>query len=817
MIEEFLEQADAGIPPDTQQQLQSDLVEAAAVLPDAAMRLLPGFKKRCGASEAAVQAVFRAWLRTPDPGSFAQSWALAAEMMKSGVGESGPSTLCVWFGNTLRAGDSDVSPWFRRIATAYLTELVDTHFEDYAYSGWSSVAWQVMYALGPDTRAEWYRLLGDRAAERGDKRSAARRYELAERFGGDSTKEKRPQPKPSGTLPANQTPSGPKSPADRPTSPRKPLVGSDTTRRPPPPAPSRPPASSLPKLTGYVDVNRQVVLAASDVMHGRSAAARLADASEQLPDRPLRVAVTFITALSRLRENNLPKARAELRRVLSTPAEFDADRDMIANAHLILGFLDKDSRLLVVGTQALMDRYQDRWVTRSMVDPKAIWFAMAEAAAEESAASVPADEHPGGPAESGAELSAFHRGIAHASLAKAAQAALHARIEEADALLASVRKLLDNARGDQAADLRESAARIGEITARMDHSSPQPQFTRLAVAALQVDGVTHPWTPQAMRLWDEHGADDNDPITVHHQAIAEHARAYQLELDGKNAAFAHWERALHHWARLYGDPGFWRSMREHLDTVMADATPDEVVRAIEEVRAELPERLLEPHVTRIRALWRDHPPRAREHVRLIRMSPLPAAANARARSKVTHDIEVPMRRLAREGHHGPALDMAAAWLNIDPDNVQIGETAIDVGIEHVEARQSAQDSMYPSRLLLERISKMVAPIVAGLGLTYLRVGQPAGTSPTGVSETDRAAFAAKLARHEFWLGTCLLFIAYDQLMKSAHVSGGREAAEHLQRAIRLGLPEMPPYDSAHELASKAEMLGQVRRHGFGYQ
>ncbi|NKX86961.1 hypothetical protein [Nocardia coubleae] len=802
MIETFLGRPGTPITPELRQRLHDDLVEAASTLPDATIRLLPTVEKRCGLTDDTVQLIFRAWLRRPDAGAFAETWSIAAGLMKAVTGVSQPSSLCVWFGDAVRAEDPDVSPEFRAIATAHLTELVDAQFEKYAFSGGSSVEWQVMYALGPGTRAEWYRRFGDRAAARGDKAGARRRYALAERFGGDSAA----QPSRSPTRPGYTT--GPSRRADhqppRATSARLgfEMGSAPVTVSPPrkePPTPARPPtpepaASSTPSRQTPVDVSRKLLLAASDVMHGRSGAPRLADSPPQSVEQPLRMAVLFVTALSRLREGDQAAAEAELREIIREPAELPADEDMHANAHLVLGLLLQDSRLLAAGVRQLRDRHGDRWASVSMVDQEAISTMRARAAAREAAAADTPEA---------SDLDPAQLRHARANLAEATRSALISRAEEANASLARVRRIIGVARGGQAAELTRIADRIGDIAAGSDPSSPPPS-ARLALTALRQDGVIRPWTQPAMRLWEKY--DPGDLVSVHHRAIAEHAKAYYLELEGDHTAFLHWDAALRHWATLYDSAEFWESMRGHLGEVMSDVTPPELERAIDRVRADLPEQLLEPHATRIRTLWQKQPARARAHMRTIRTAPFPETVKSATRSRGGYEAEVAVRRLAKAGSEGQALDLVAAWLRVDPDSVQLAEAALDIGIDHMQARQNISAQMYPARLLLDRITEMTAPINDTLGLTRSRTTATTTQQwSAAVSAADRSAYAAKLARHEFWFGTCLMFIAFDQRHQMSALRLCGEAAGHFRWAIGLGLPDLPPYDSVRELLATASI------------
>ncbi|MRH92991.1 hypothetical protein GFY24_37185 [Nocardia sp. SYP-A9097] len=158
--------------------VQQRLVDAARIAPDIALRLLCDVADRCGVDTDAGRQALAVWTRDPVAAEFARTW-FAVECLIEDNAELG-----VWLANSVRAGSDEVSGEFRRLAREHLTGLVDKHFERYEFTRGSAPVWQVLYALGPASRSDWFSRLGDLAAERGEKREAARRYELANRFGG---------------------------------------------------------------------------------------------------------------------------------------------------------------------------------------------------------------------------------------------------------------------------------------------------------------------------------------------------------------------------------------------------------------------------------------------------------------------------------------------------------------------------------------------------------------------------------------------------------------------------------------------------------
>ncbi|WP_460695731.1 hypothetical protein [Nocardia thraciensis] len=762
-IHRFLDGADDFELGRNQGALQSGVVEAATIFPDAALTELMALAARRAVDEHTTREVLREWVRRPEEGSFPATWAAAAGLM-----EAGPNSLCVWLTQAVREGDTDVSPQFRRLARNHLTALVDSTFERYEFSGPKSPVWQMLYALGPGSRADWFCLLGDLAARRGDYPEASRRYELADRFGGSQAKQRLTRLR---DMKAYDL-----------------LLRDELT------------AERL-KGSGTPGPYRHLLTATAALVHGKSPVASLRQAAQGPADPSVEQAVAFLTAVEHLRAGDSRTARAKLRTVLDAP---DGHTDLAANARLVLGALDGDDELVLAGVRILFERHGQRWFTRSMIDST-----IGVTAAHGDLALLPqliaarsTDEE----LVSGRELDAVCLAAARRILANAARAALSAQRDEARALVVRANQLLDRRTGAAAEQLRGKAARIDEIAARLDSTdAPGRPLDRLAFAALRSDGVRHPFTPRALRLWEQHDSDpDSDPRSLHHLAIAQHAHAYQLELDGDEAAFPQWARALGSWARLYGDSRFWDLMRTHMSTVMTDTS--EVASAIDRVRADLPASLLELHVSRVLQLRTTRLPWATAHMRLIRTAPFPPAEISRARARLARDAGNHVRRLARGGHFDRALDEVAGWMQVDADNIPLAELALDVGIDaHSDARRREENWGVRSREVLERVATLVEPMRAALGITADQVARKrvrAADQPEG----DPAAFASKLARHEFWLGVTLLEGAVDRASRYGNASSVpaaigtqfRSAAYHLDQAVTLGLPAIAPYDQGRE-------------------
>jgi hypothetical protein len=713
------------------------------------------------------------WLSQPDESSFAAEWSAAAPVLLS------DPDLCSWFTHVIRSKSPVVSEAFRGLASRHLAGLVDAHFEEYWSLGASSVGWQVLYALGPATRADWLCVLGDLAANRGDDAQAARRYELADRFGCSHA---------SGRLKQLVELSAYRS-----------LLRGDVA------------GAARPGRLGGSREYRDLLRAAVALIRGEPAGDQVAQLSRTEPSNGIYPAAMFVTALVKLRDGNRPAAREKLSALLAAPVRSATDHDLAANARVLLGLLDQDDKAVAAGAGALLDRHQERWPARLMADPQAVLTAVSR---DNPALLLKlVDATPDGPGRSGlgVELVASCVRAAREALVNAARMALLGRVKEAEELLARARYLLDRLTGPDAEQLADRAVRIGEIAARIA-STPldERRLSRLGYAALRVDGVVFPWTPQAEQVWETALARaQTDSRILHHLAIAHHARAYQLELDGDAMAFAHWQKGLGYWDRLHADNAFWDSTRRHLAGVMPDADPAEIARAVEEARGGLPASLLDPHQTLVVRLKTTQAERAKAHMNLILGAPFPGAV-ARSRRALTRAAGNKVRGLARQGRFDLALDEAESWLGIDAGNIHVAEQALGVGTGAAEAAREAGGDDWAQRALpvLDRVQTLVDPLRSYLGVIADGSPSPARKpSPADCSAEDRAEFIAKLARHEFWQGLCGLaaLSSRDGEIPNRELRNQvKVAVKHLILAINLKLPPIAPYSQATELLAIAQ-------------
>jgi tetratricopeptide (TPR) repeat protein len=140
------------------------------------------------------------------------------------------------------------------------------------------------------------------------------------------------------------------------------------------------------------------------------------------------------------------------------------------------------------------------------------------------------------------------------------------------------------------------------------------------------EGLTaspRPYTPDAITTFTAAlERNEDDPDLLHHLAIAHHARAWDLELQGSPQAFAAWEEALTYWRLLQTCPAFWQRLR-HKGLALDPGFDPGVVDA---ARQHLSMHLLEIHLDFIRHYYdQGRVQQAEHHIRLVRRAPLPPA------------------------------------------------------------------------------------------------------------------------------------------------------------------------------------------------
>jgi tetratricopeptide (TPR) repeat protein len=132
-----------------------------------------------------------------------------------------------------------------------------------------------------------------------------------------------------------------------------------------------------------------------------------------------------------------------------------------------------------------------------------------------------------------------------------------------------------------------------------------------------------PYTPEAIATFTAAlERNEDDPDLLHHLAIAHHARAWDLELQGSPQAFAAWEEALTYWRLLQTCPAFWQRLRRKGTGIDPGFDPG----VVDAARQHLSLHLLEIHLDFIRHYYdQGRVQQAEHHIRLVRRAPLPPA------------------------------------------------------------------------------------------------------------------------------------------------------------------------------------------------
>ena len=163
----------------------------------------------------------------------------------------------------------------------------------------------------------------------------------------------------------------------------------------------------------------------------------------------------------------------------------------------------------------------------------------------------------------------------------------------------------DRLRGYRRA-LRAVARRLGRLLRPLD----APDLR--AMGALQGDGQPHPWTAEAEAIWTRARGGHR---RAHHLAVLLHARAYDLEAEGRPEASRYWREALTWWAQVHRDDAFWQRLQDGLARRMGVEIDPGLVPA---VRRRLPTHLLQVHADLVRTYQDRAPTQARTHLRLLR-------------------------------------------------------------------------------------------------------------------------------------------------------------------------------------------------------
>ncbi|MGH4026826.1 MAG: hypothetical protein ACRDRV_19815 [Pseudonocardiaceae bacterium] len=341
-------------------------------------------------------------------------------------------------------------------------------------------------------------------------------------------------------------------------------------------------------------------------------------------------------------------------------------------------------------------------------------------------------------------------------------------------------------------DLSALQAIARSLRARIDALDPAER----AYAQLWQDEQLQPWSAGAEAIWERQqaGTDatrcgEEAVWTVHHLAVLHHARAYDLEhTAGVEVAYPHWEKALGHWAWLYGSDRFWAALAQHVAQATGRELPGELVT---DVRERLPAQLLGVHTSLAAEHRLRDPDSARRHMSLVAHSAFPPATIAAARRGLAADLDNRIAQAVQRSKFGAVFDDVVAWLRIDPTNQKFLRNLLYVSNNWAEFLNKQERWRAAMGELIAKVDELLYPALPQQG-------------------DEWAALATEVARHEFWRG----FSRADSVRELEHSTSAppqslradlqalNVAIEHFRRALELdpSLALSGYYNANRELA-----------------
>lgn len=219
---------------------------------------------------------------------------------------------------------------------------------------------------------------------------------------------------------------------------------------------------------------------------------------------------------------------------------------------------------------------------------------------------------------------------------------------------------------------------------------PQHSVQALVRGALAVvqDALTHSYLARAWELLQERDAEGNatgalpytdlalleleaahkhnpdDVGIVHHLAIAHHAQAWDMELQGDPQAAYEWERALGYWRTVAASSEFWTDLKTKL--LACDPNADSTL--LTEARWKLLEDLLDVHVDFVRHYCETGAPEhATTHVEIVKRARIPPAVRKRMVGKVFDAMTGAVPEAKEIGAYDSALTSIERFLIVFPN------------------------------------------------------------------------------------------------------------------------------------------------------
>jgi len=185
-----------------------------------------------------------------------------------------------------------------------------------------------------------------------------------------------------------------------------------------------------------------------------------------------------------------------------------------------------------------------------------------------------------------------------------------------------------------------------------------------------------------------HDMDSGDAWVAHHLAVAHHARAWDLELRGDEAASREWTEALWWWRRVQASNCLWEEMERHLDAVF----PGENGAYLAELRSELYLHLLQVHVDFIKHYQETgERERAAMHLRIVRSSRIPPVVKEQLEPRLFAAMTVAVGAHLEAGEYRKAADAIEDFTALEPDFRDALELAVEVYLEWLQRVSAAED------------------------------------------------------------------------------------------------------------------------------
>jgi tetratricopeptide (TPR) repeat protein len=241
---------------------------------------------------------------------------------------------------------------------------------------------------------------------------------------------------------------------------------------------------------------------------------------------------------------------------------------------------------------------------------------------------------------------------------------------------------------------------VRETRERM-HASNGWQHLQIKDADGNIQGMV-PYTDEAIESFESaHARAFEDIETVHHLAIAHHARAWDWEIQGDARAPGEWARALGYWRKISSNGPYWEGMKQKLER----CEPDGDSAIIDRIKENLLKHLLEVHVDYVRVYCeREETQRALDHVEIVRRAEIPPALKKQLEARV---FDAMMGSAG--GDHDSALAKVERFLEIYPANLPALRMHAEISRKYIEEISCTRDWE-----AIKEVSKRALPRIRGM-------------------------------------------------------------------------------------------------------